>query len=295
MSSEILKSRAKRLRPVIAEMFSVSVTNSQSLELVAKEENFPSWDAACASFQCPAAKQTTDRVMQQFDLSIQSAVPVNLASIMGGHKDLQGELKRLLTKLGSGALVLVAGLTFSGRTSTVRVIVDELLTAEEGKAAIPVAHFGQPEQPYQANVRYIDNNETCLGVDTLPEGIVIMDEVRTGRLLFEAVALALAGKKVIATVHAKPPVSLRLEALLRNFGVGQTILNELVEKGQCLAIHQELIWTDATHQAQSTTEKQGFMLRHFGVEESRIAALVSEGDTSAIFHAINPELFPTQK
>lgn len=43
-----LKSRAKRLRSAIQQVLGVKATTSQALELVAKEENYSNWDAACA-------------------------------------------------------------------------------------------------------------------------------------------------------------------------------------------------------------------------------------------------------
>lgn len=49
MSAVNLKARAKRLRTAITAMFKVPVSVAQSLELVAQEENFPTWDAASAS------------------------------------------------------------------------------------------------------------------------------------------------------------------------------------------------------------------------------------------------------
>ncbi|MDO8418092.1 MAG: glyoxalase superfamily protein [Agitococcus sp.] len=46
-----LKTRAKRLRTAIAAMLGVSVTSAQALELIAKEENYPTWDAATACYR----------------------------------------------------------------------------------------------------------------------------------------------------------------------------------------------------------------------------------------------------
>ena len=45
-----LKVRAKRLRTAIKVVLGVDATNSQALELVAREENFPTWDAASACY-----------------------------------------------------------------------------------------------------------------------------------------------------------------------------------------------------------------------------------------------------
>ena len=45
-----LKTRAKRLRTAIKDTLDVSISVAHSLELVAKEENYPNWDAATAAF-----------------------------------------------------------------------------------------------------------------------------------------------------------------------------------------------------------------------------------------------------
>lgn len=56
MSTEI-KARAKRLGRAITEMFGHPITTAQVLELVAKEEGFPSWDAASACYRQPRHQQ----------------------------------------------------------------------------------------------------------------------------------------------------------------------------------------------------------------------------------------------
>ncbi|EOI1411445.1 glyoxalase superfamily protein [Pseudomonas aeruginosa] len=43
-----LKIRAKRLRRAVSVVLGQDIKTSQSLELVAREENYPNWDAACA-------------------------------------------------------------------------------------------------------------------------------------------------------------------------------------------------------------------------------------------------------
>lgn len=55
--SSTLKTRAKNLRNALESVLRISVSRSQSLELVAKEENFPNWDAACASYKSVCAPQ----------------------------------------------------------------------------------------------------------------------------------------------------------------------------------------------------------------------------------------------
>lgn len=46
-----LKTRAKRLRVAVKNVLGAEITNSQALELVAQEENFPTWDAASACYE----------------------------------------------------------------------------------------------------------------------------------------------------------------------------------------------------------------------------------------------------
>lgn len=53
-----LKQRAKFLRAALKSELNTDISIAQSLEMVAKEENFPNWDTACASYRYPAASQS---------------------------------------------------------------------------------------------------------------------------------------------------------------------------------------------------------------------------------------------
>ncbi len=55
-----LKARATRLGRAITKMFGHPVTTAQGLELVAQEENFPSWDAAAACYRQPRPQQSIE-------------------------------------------------------------------------------------------------------------------------------------------------------------------------------------------------------------------------------------------
>ncbi|MDU8351182.1 ATPase, T2SS/T4P/T4SS family [Pseudomonas syringae pv. actinidiae] len=57
MTVTLLKSRAKRLRAALKTTHNVQISHSQALELVAKEDNYPNWDAACAANQQGAEAQ----------------------------------------------------------------------------------------------------------------------------------------------------------------------------------------------------------------------------------------------
>lgn len=49
--SNALKARAKRLRGALSSNLKFEVSTAQSLELVAREENYPNWDAAASCFE----------------------------------------------------------------------------------------------------------------------------------------------------------------------------------------------------------------------------------------------------
>lgn len=229
MATENLKPRAKRLRAAIAELLNVSVTHSQSLELVAKEENYPNWDAACA---CVGRQVLSNARVTSCSIlvDIQRDQTPSIASIFGRDEAVPRELSRLLDLSdGSGALVLVAAATWQGKSTTARLVMNE---------------FGLRKEEQSSN---LDNLRR----------LKIIDEVRDGDGAFQAVALALAGVKVVATIHAVHGVE-RLRVLLRQHRFGESLLDRLLEGGQVLSIQQELAWIDPEYRQQSLQIRDQF-------------------------------------
>lgn len=228
MITENLKPRAKRLRAAIADVLNVAVTHSQSLELVAKEENYPNWDAACACF----AKQTSSTRISSCDILVgveRDQVP-SVASIFGPDEAVPLELSRLLDLTDErGALVLIAAATWQGKTTTANLVMSEFAPRTE-------------DQPFKAGSH---------------PRFKLIDDVRDGEAAFQAVALALAGVKVVATIHALQGVE-RLRVLLGQHRVGESLLDRLLEDGQVLSIQQKLVWSDQDHRQQSLQTRQQF-------------------------------------
>ena len=271
MTSETLKTRAKRLRPALAEMFKVSVTHSQTLELVAREENFPSWDAACASYgqlrNNPAIR--LPRATQSIQVSVRRDQTRSMASIFDESETTPRELHRLLDQSDSrGALVLICGASGQGKSTTANVVIDELLRAKKKKSE---------------SVLLVDTalgSETCLDFP-LDQRLVFVDEIRTARLAFEVVAMAQAGVKVVATLHGIPGID-RLRLLLRQFGVGEVFLDGLIADGQILSIDQELVWPDVTMLTQSNRERFELILRQHGFDGPSVKDLVERGPKAVL-------------
>lgn len=203
MTSETLKARAKQLRPAVAEMFKVSVTHSQALELVAKAENFPTWDAACVSYgqsdkiQSPRTLYPT----QNIKVNARRDQTRSMATIFEESETIPLELHRLLDQSDNrGALVLVCGATGQGKSTTANVVINDLLRAN--------INTNDPTLIVDVGL----GSETCLD-SPLGQRLVLVDEIRSARLAFEVVALAKAGVKVVATLHGKPGID-RLRVLL---------------------------------------------------------------------------------
>lgn len=271
MTSETLKSRAKQLRPAVAEMFKVSVTHSQALELVAKEENFPNWDAACASYGQSTKIQSTRTLYPTHSIKVNLCRDQtrSMATIFQEDETIPLELHRLLDESDSrGALVLVCGATGQGKSTTANVIINDLMRARiNGNGPTLI-------------VDHVLASETCLDIP-LGQRLVLVDEIRTARLAFEVVALAKAGVKVVATLHGKPGIE-RLRVLLGQFGIGEVFLDGLIAEGQILSIDQELVWPDAAMQIQSNRERHEVILRQHGFDEPNVKSLLDKGPLAVL-------------
>jgi hypothetical protein len=219
MTIDTLKPRAKRLRIAVAQMFNVSVTHSQALELVAKEENYPNWDAACASLG-HSLKKSGYSVAKEISLqvTVQSTQEPTFSSIFDERQTVTTDLMRVLDmSSGRGALVVISGFAIEGKSTTANAVMAWL-------AAANLQHGSDAKG--QENYRLID-------------------EIRDESTAFQAVALAEAGVKVVATIHAKQGFGLeRVRAYLRSYGAGVMFLDRICANGLALTIHQELFWPD---------------------------------------------------
>lgn len=286
MSSDLLKARAKRLRPAIAAMFGVTVGHSQSLELVAQEENYPNWDAACASY-APGAIAKHSHHKEPFQLAITASPGANITfdGLLGADPRLVDALGQVLGNESAGTLVLIGSTTAKGKSTTAKVLVEHMLTTMiPGSQAILVGAIDTYYPDDYIGGR-VDECSSCLGEDLVNEKIIVIDEIRTPRMAFEAVVLAQAGLKVIATVHAGPSPQQRLGALLRRFGLGEAALGSLDEAGQLLSIYQTLCWSTPLAQRHANQERDRGTLSRAGYEPDYIESLIAQG-ANAVLQAL---------
>lgn len=218
MTSETLKIRAKNLRNAVKSMLHVSVTHAQALELVAKEENYPTWDAACASFRA----SNTSEVNSDF-----------------GHTESDTRICQMLDPSSNlGALIIVWGATGQGKTTTSQAIVNDLLAQPGAVNPMAILHAGFQEFTYPETVvaRYIPQGASIIGSGEITESLVVVDELGDSYATFEVIAMVLTGAKVIVTLHSTNSPLDRVRSLLKGQSLGELFLERLLENGQILPI-----------------------------------------------------------
>ncbi|MEG0870410.1 MAG: ATPase, T2SS/T4P/T4SS family [Hafnia sp.] len=241
MHATTLTARAKRLRTAITKMCQVKITHSQALELVAMEENYPNWDAACASYGKSNSLQASLPPTHNLQIRLSLGETPNLNGLLKDHAGTLQILRNMLNVSNkAGALLLVAGLTGSGKTNTTRLVIEDLIRTHGEKEPIRIAHFGHEEfmYPKSADARYLSDNASLLDEGLKNTHVVVVDEIRSERQAFEAVTLAESGIKVIAIIHATS-ASERFRFLLERFRAGAKQLDALLADGRFMCLHQE--------------------------------------------------------
>lgn len=176
MAFDTLKARARNLRNALAEVHRLKLTHSQSLELVAREENFPNWDAACASFKAPGVSTPATGLLYATDV-------------------MSDDIRQMLSPYHPmGCLIVVWGVTGQGKTSTAMEIINNLLT-RSSPAPTSVLHAGPRvlTYPETLKVRDIPEGQSILQGGRITENLIVVDDLRDAQNAYEVVSMVLAG------------------------------------------------------------------------------------------------------
>lgn len=252
MKNDPLKVRASRLRSAIKEVLGQKISISQSLELVAKEENYDNWDQASALFipQISLVTPTLDSICTELHF-VRRNVPYQqfYAEFLfrGKERNLE-ELRNLLdTKREHGALIVISGHAQSGKTNTMTTLIKDLHD-KNTDCKINLFYVGQAENDFQKN-----GNITAaklLEHATKPrfkQLYVVIDQHFDKETVRAAILMVKNGHKVILTKDSSSGKE-AIESLIGMLGDEpqkssakvDDLLLSLIKNNQVRVIHQKM-------------------------------------------------------
>lgn len=244
MNTKELKSRAKRLRTAIQTMFDISVGHSQALELVAKEENYPNWDAACACHtQIPAATWAQPPLQQ---LEVTYSPKPDFSNVFAQAPKLGEDLRQFFRSPAGGLVLLGAG-TMKGLTTTVGTLAEEAL--RHGHFLVDLYQTGPQERSYAPGVNWhcLSRETDIRRIATRDPSLILIDDLRDEKHALQALSMAKMDFKVVIALNATDPL-LRIKTLIENAGWGMVKAD--LSGINCIAsIHQHVDYSSADHAA----------------------------------------------
>lgn len=262
MKNDPLKVRASRLRSAIKEVLGQKISMSQSLELVAKEENYDNWDQASALYsqRILPANSVMHPVYSSLRL-LRKKPPQKYEASVQGIFNKDEETLHTIRKLFNyqaehGALIIIAGGAYSGKTSTLHAIVNySCRTNWAFENTIDIFHVGIIEEKYPKNVNLTREDE--LSIDQAQQGLphkyIVIEEVRNEHFhcntesLYAALLLVKKGHKVIFTHQSKGCIE-TIASLSKSLAkipheknqTADSLLEELLAAGHVHVVHQYL-------------------------------------------------------
>ena len=247
MSKTTLKERARRLKSALQSMTGTDIKMSTALELVAREDNFPNWDARSAATRIEGTKilpVTHDIQVPRFEhAKPQQPVEVVFLRLPGVVVQIRQALD--LNDL-NGGLVLLGSTTCHGKSYSMQSVIDDMF-AQAPKVRCRVMHLGPRDIDYPKNHEVDDRPIEHASFRKLSsEGVrvVVFSEIRCGLAASQALRLAALGYKVIGTLHGNNSEGMleRLKALAATV-IGVDEIQDLIKQ---LAKHKRLVFTHQT-------------------------------------------------
>jgi hypothetical protein len=262
MKNDPLKVRASRLRSAIKEVLGQKISISQSLELVAKEEDYDNWDQASALYsqRILPANSAMYPVYSSLRLLRKKTPDKHERSVQGifnKNKETLHTVQKLFNfQATHGALIIIAGSTYSGKTSTLHAIIkDSCRMNWAHENIIDIYHVGIVEEKYPKNVRLSCEDELSItqAQQGLPHKYIVIEEVRNEHFqcniesLYAALLLVKKGHKVIFT-HQSKGCSESIASLSKSLAkiphekneTADSLLEELLAAGHVHVIHQQI-------------------------------------------------------
>jgi predicted PilT family ATPase len=194
---------------------------------------------------------------------------IKVTEVLNDYPGLKDELfKRLDPTRPGGSLVLISGGAGNGKTTTAAAIIEDVASrVASNDQPLRLAYVGIVEHLYSRAITILTGaEESCLVGECATAPVIFYDQFygRSGKMAFEALSMAMAGRKVIGVIHGNFPQDGvdRLRQLLVGFGVGESFLNDLIDSGRVFSVYQTLKSVDASRgvageESNTTTSEEG--------------------------------------
>lgn len=248
MSKTTLKERARRLKSALQDMTGTTVKMSTALELVAREDNFPNWDARSAATRIEGTKILPvlhNIVVPRFEqVKPQQSIEAVLLRLPGVVVQIRQALD--LNDL-NGGLVLLGSSVCNGKSYSMQSVIDDMF-AQAPKVRCRVMHLGPMDINYPQTHDVVPRQIEHASFRKLSsEGyrVVVFSEIRCGLAASQALRLAALGYKVIGTMHGVSSECMleRLKTLAATV-IGapeiQDLTKQLAKQQRLIIVHQKL-------------------------------------------------------
>lgn len=186
------------------------------------------------------------------ELHLTAKSGIKVSEVLCGYPNVKDVLfERLDPRRPGGSLVLISGGAGHGKTMTAMAALEEVARrVASSDNPLPVAHVGLVEHMYSRAITIRSGDgESCLLGEGVTAPVIFYDQFygRSGKTAFEALAMVMAGRKVIGVIHgnsAQDGVD-RLRQILVGFGVGASFLTDLISCGRVFSVYQTLKAADA--------------------------------------------------
>lgn len=203
------------------------------------------------------------------ELHLVANTGIKVSEVFNDHPDVKDELfARLDPRRPGGYLVLISGGAGNGKTTTATAIIEDVASrVASSEEPLKLAHVGLVEHLYSRSITVRNGDEeSCLVGEGVTAPVIFYDQFygRSGKMAFEALSMAMAGRKVIGVIHgnsAQDGVD-RLRQILAGFGVGTSFLNHLIDSGRVFSLYQTVRCAEAPQslvgsESNTTTPEEG--------------------------------------
>ncbi|MBM5458719.1 Flp pilus assembly complex ATPase component TadA [Pseudomonas sp. P66] len=225
------KQLAKQRRKAIQAVTGLAISHSQSLEIVAREENYPSWDALCGV----VARRAVTPISYSLTVKREPKATRTAGAIFTSNPAALSDIRSIMDK-EEGSLVVISSVTSQGKSTTTNALINDFVDRRAGHPNVTVAEHTSPKPQSLVAREFDSKTRDLLRCD--PDVVIV------GQANEEAVLLALraahAGQRVLLKAHASSAVDVIARYLVKGDSASNGLVSRLINRGSLVVVHQHL-------------------------------------------------------